>query len=206
LKQTPEETFSDTKPDVSHIRIWGSVCYCHVHSKKRTKLDPTAVKGLLVGYSEASKAYNIYVPARRKVIVFRDVLFEEEHALRRSKDLSASVENHQGQSTRVQEQEAQSQKTRSQEQTQDTGVQRETIEQDHQERVDDEEEQHDAIPQEQITRPRPKWYKSTISDSRLAGPPERDFRHSKPPEKLGYMAFMTQLINAEPSNYECCTT
>jgi hypothetical protein len=100
-KKTPEETFSGTRPDVSHIRIWGSVCYCHVPSEKRTKLDPTAVKGLLVGYSEASKAYRIYVPARRKVIVCRDVQFEEERALRRSKDLPASVENQQGQSTGV---------------------------------------------------------------------------------------------------------
>jgi hypothetical protein len=131
-KRTPEETFSGTRPDVSHIRIWGSVCYCHVPSEKRTKLDPTTVKGLLVGYNEASKAYRIYVPAHRKVIVCRDVQFEEERALRRSKDLPASVENQQGQSTGVQEQEAQSQKTGSQEQTQDTGVQRETVGQDHQ--------------------------------------------------------------------------
>jgi hypothetical protein len=56
-------------------------------------MDPTAVKGLLAGYSEASKAYRIYVSARRKVIVCRDVQFEEERALRRSKDLPASVEN-----------------------------------------------------------------------------------------------------------------
>jgi len=55
----------------------------------------------------------------------------------------------------------------------------------------DEEEQHDAAPQEQGTRPRPKWFKSTVSDSRLAGLPERDFRQSKPLERLGYVALMT---------------
>jgi hypothetical protein len=103
-KRTPEETFSSTRPDVSHLRIWGSVCYCHVPLEKTTKLDPTTVKGILVGYSEVSKAYRIYVPTRRKVIVYRDVQFEEER------------------STRVQEQEAQSQKIGSQEQTQDTCV------------------------------------------------------------------------------------
>jgi hypothetical protein len=27
---TPEEVFVATKPNVSHIHIWGSVCYCHV--------------------------------------------------------------------------------------------------------------------------------------------------------------------------------
>jgi hypothetical protein len=102
-KRTPKETFSGTRPVVSHIRIWGSVCYCHVPSEKRTKRDPTSVKGSLVGYSEASKAYRIYVPACRKVIVCRDVQFEEELASRRSKDLPTSVENQQGQSIGVQE-------------------------------------------------------------------------------------------------------
>jgi len=36
-------------------------------------MDRTAVKGLLVGYGKVSKAYRIYVPTRRKVIVCRDV-------------------------------------------------------------------------------------------------------------------------------------
>jgi transposase InsO family protein len=75
-KLTPEEVFTGTRPNVSHLRIWGSVCYCHVPSEKRTKLDPTADKGILVGYNEASKAYRIFVPARRKIVVCRDVQFE----------------------------------------------------------------------------------------------------------------------------------
>jgi hypothetical protein len=36
----------------------------------------------------------------------------------------------------------------------------------------------------------------------LVGLPERDFRRSKPPERLGYVALMTQLIDAKPSIYE----
>ena len=101
-KRTPEETFLGTRPDVSHLRIWGSVCYYHIPAEKRTKLDPMTVKGILVGYNEVSKAYRIYVLTRRKVIVCRDVQFEEEHALRRSRDLPASGENQQEWSTRVQ--------------------------------------------------------------------------------------------------------
>jgi hypothetical protein len=77
-KLTPEEVFTSTRSNVSHLRIWGSVCYCHVPSEKRTKLDPTADKGILVGYSKASKAYRIFVPARRKIVVCRDVQFKEE--------------------------------------------------------------------------------------------------------------------------------
>jgi hypothetical protein len=79
--------------DVSHFRIWGSVCYCHVPSNKRTKLDPTTEKGIFVGYSEASKAYMIFVPTCRKIIVCRDVQFEEERALRRLRDLPGHSED-----------------------------------------------------------------------------------------------------------------
>jgi hypothetical protein len=56
---------------------------------KRKKIEPTIDKGFLVGYSKASKAYWIFVPARRKIIVCRDVQFEEEHALTRSKYFQA---------------------------------------------------------------------------------------------------------------------
>jgi hypothetical protein len=63
-------------------------------------------------------------------------------------------------------------------------------------------EQHEAVPQEQDTRPRPKWYKSTVSDSRQVAPPERTFKQSRPQQRFRYLALMTQLIDAEPSSYE----
>ena len=75
--------------------------------EKRTKLEPTTDKGLLVGYSEASKAYRIFVPTCRKIIVCRDVQFEDERALRRSRDLS--VQNQHEQDSRVKIEEAQGQ-------------------------------------------------------------------------------------------------
>jgi hypothetical protein len=95
-KWTHEETFQGTRPDVSHIRIWGNACCCHVPLEKRTNLNPTTMKGLLVGYNEASESYMIYVPTQRKDIVCRDVQLKEECALRRSKDFPTSVENQQG--------------------------------------------------------------------------------------------------------------
>ena len=72
-RKTPEEVFTGTRPDVSHIRIFSSVCYCHVHANNRKKLDPSREKGILVGYSEISKAYRVYIPARRRIIVSRGV-------------------------------------------------------------------------------------------------------------------------------------
>jgi hypothetical protein len=70
---TPKEAYSGVKPDVSHLRIFGCLVYCHVSLDKRMKLDPTVEKGILTGYNETSKAYRVYVPALRKVVVCRDV-------------------------------------------------------------------------------------------------------------------------------------
>lgn len=86
-KKTSEEDYTGNKPDVSHFPIFWSVAYCHVPSEKRTKLESISEKVLLVGYSETSKAYHIIIPARRKVVVCRDVQFEEERALMMSRDM-----------------------------------------------------------------------------------------------------------------------
>jgi hypothetical protein len=40
-----------------------------------------------VGYNETSKAYRIYIPVQQKILVRRDVRFEEERAFRKSLDL-----------------------------------------------------------------------------------------------------------------------
>jgi len=90
-RKTPEEAFSGKRPDVEHLRIFGCLTYSHVPSEKRTKLDPTAEKGILVGYSEISKAYRIYIPAQMRVVVRRDVRFKSK-AFRRSLELRDRVE------------------------------------------------------------------------------------------------------------------
>jgi hypothetical protein len=56
-RKTPEEAFTGRRLDVEHIGIFGCLTYSHVPLEKRTKLDPTTQEGILVGYSEVSKAY-----------------------------------------------------------------------------------------------------------------------------------------------------
>jgi hypothetical protein len=92
-KMTPEEAFTGRRPDVEHIRIFGCSTFSHVPSERRTKLDPTTQQEILVGYSEVSKAYRIYIPPLRKVVVSRDVRFEEDRAFARSLELSRVVED-----------------------------------------------------------------------------------------------------------------
>ena len=85
--RTPEEAFTRVRPNVRHFRMFGCLMFSHVPFEKRTKLEPTAKKGIFVGYSETSKAYRIYIPAQRKLVVRRDVKFEEDCAFRKSMDL-----------------------------------------------------------------------------------------------------------------------
>ena len=71
--RTPEEAFTRRRPDIGHLRMFGWPTYSHVPSKKRTKLEPTAEKGILMGYNDTTKGYQIYLPTQRKLVVRWDV-------------------------------------------------------------------------------------------------------------------------------------
>ena len=49
--KTPIEAWSGVKPFVKHLKVFGSLCYLHVPSIKRGKLDERAEKGVFVGYA-----------------------------------------------------------------------------------------------------------------------------------------------------------
>lgn len=85
--KTREEIYTGKKPEVRHIMIFGCLTYSHIPEEKRTKLEPTTERGILMGYSETSRAYCIYVPAQMNIVLRRDVTFEEERALRRSSEV-----------------------------------------------------------------------------------------------------------------------
>ena len=86
-KITPEKVFTGKMLEVSDFRIFGSLAYCRIPKEKRKTLVPTAEKGYLVGYSENAKAYRIYLPGSRKVVVRRDVKFMEDRAFRKSQEM-----------------------------------------------------------------------------------------------------------------------
>ena len=83
--KTLEEMFSGEKAEVSHLKIFGCPVYIHIPKEKRTKLEPSGKKGLFVGYTEQSKAYQIYIPRYRQIELIRDVTFDEDSVFRKSK-------------------------------------------------------------------------------------------------------------------------
>lgn len=51
--------------------------FMHVPKEEQVKLDARATEGVFVGYDQQSKAFRCYSKKRRKIIVTRDVKFDE---------------------------------------------------------------------------------------------------------------------------------
>lgn len=75
--RTPYELWTGTKPDISHIRIFGSTVMVHVAKQKRKKWDKKSLKCILTGYPENIKGYRVYNPETRTVFTSRDVVIIE---------------------------------------------------------------------------------------------------------------------------------
>lgn len=73
---TPLEAWNGKKPRVSHLRIFGCIAYALVNF--HSKLDEKSTKCIFVGYSLQSKAYRLYNPISGKVIISRNVVFNED--------------------------------------------------------------------------------------------------------------------------------
>lgn len=75
---TPEEPWSNYKPTVDHFRVFGCIAYSHVLNERRRKMDDKGVKCVFLGVSKESKAYRLFNPITKKIIISRDVVFDEE--------------------------------------------------------------------------------------------------------------------------------
>ena len=74
--QTPYEAWNGNKPLVSHLRVFGCICYVLIKTA-RHKLDQKSQKHVFIGYCPNSKAYRLYDPLSGKVTISRDVVFDE---------------------------------------------------------------------------------------------------------------------------------
>jgi len=72
----PIEAWSGFKPNVQHLKVFGSITYAHVPKAARSKLDDEVVKTIFIGYKHGG--YKLYNPMTKKVIVSRDVTFAED--------------------------------------------------------------------------------------------------------------------------------
>ncbi|KAJ4703293.1 Retrovirus-related Pol polyprotein from transposon TNT 1-94 [Melia azedarach] len=72
--KTPFEVWSGKPADYSNLRAFGCTVYYHVNEGK---LEPRAKKGVFVGYGDGVKGYRIWSPSEKRVILSRNVVFDE---------------------------------------------------------------------------------------------------------------------------------
>jgi len=75
---THEEAWSGLKPSVSYFRVFGCITHAHVPNVRRTKLDNKSTTYVLLGVSEESKGYRLFDPIVKRIIISKDVIFEED--------------------------------------------------------------------------------------------------------------------------------
>jgi len=72
----PEKIWTGLKPNVSHLKIFGSLCYRHISDKKRKKLEDKSEALILIGYHPTG-AYKLFSPVNQQILNSRDVIVDE---------------------------------------------------------------------------------------------------------------------------------
>ncbi|KAG8501537.1 hypothetical protein CXB51_004025 [Gossypium anomalum] len=73
-KKTPQEIWSGNPANYSDLKIFGCPAYTHADNGK---LEPRSIKYVFLGYKAGLKGYKLWYPKNRKVLIRRDVVFDE---------------------------------------------------------------------------------------------------------------------------------
>jgi hypothetical protein len=194
--KTPEEMFTGKKPEVRHLKIFGCLVFIHIPKEKRNKLEPSGKKGIFVGYCEVSKAFRIYILGHRHIEISKDVTFDEDAALKKSRRCQLEE---------VYEEESVIPNTAMREVPRATEPVREVVTSPDEEILED----HDVSevqepPQMTILHKRkPAWARELIQDGEKYGVPQGTTRQVKRPKPFSsYTALMCDLLEKEPTCFE----
>jgi hypothetical protein len=145
-------------------------------------LEPSGKNGIFVGYSETSKAYRIYVPGQQKVEMSRDETFDEKFSFKKS--IEDSMDSNDEEEHEYPKEEI-------------------TCSPEHL----SEEPDQPLEPIEPVVAPKNKkrspWLEFTLQEAERHKAPSGTFMKNKKPKRISsYVAFMTSLVNTEPSTFE----
>ena len=79
--KTPEHMWTSRPPKIAHLRPFGCIGYVHINQRK---LEPRAMKAIFLGYPKGVKWYRLWLINERKVIISRDVIFNENVFFKRN--------------------------------------------------------------------------------------------------------------------------
>ena len=78
---TPYERWFGQKPDVSNLKIFGSICFVHTPDSLRQKLDPKSRKAIFVGYPIETKGYKVYDLESKRFVRSRTYYFTRTNSM-----------------------------------------------------------------------------------------------------------------------------
>ena len=62
---------------VERLKVFGCIAYAHIPKEYRDKFDEKGEKRIFIGYNDQSEGYRLYNPESRKLIILRNVIFDE---------------------------------------------------------------------------------------------------------------------------------
>jgi len=77
LNVSPHEKWYGKKPSVKHMRVFGCVAYALKPDGERKKMTAKSEKMRFIGYPFGTKGYRLYDEQKHRVVVRRDVVFNE---------------------------------------------------------------------------------------------------------------------------------
>jgi len=73
----PQEVWKGHPCDYSKLKVFGCDAYGLVQKHQRSKLDPKSKRYIFVGYGDVTKGYRLWDPTIHKIIINKDVKFNE---------------------------------------------------------------------------------------------------------------------------------
>ena len=77
IGETPYLLWYGEKPNLKHVRVFGSIVYTHIPDRNRKKLDKKAQKLRFIGYTGTANNYKVWDEEKHKSYVRHDVIFNE---------------------------------------------------------------------------------------------------------------------------------
>lgn len=74
---TPFEAFKGRKPRIGHLRMFGCAAYVLVGRDKEKGSLGRSQFGIFIGYPDNHVGWKIYIPKTNKILISRDVVFDE---------------------------------------------------------------------------------------------------------------------------------
>lgn len=75
---SPEEAWTDRVPRGDRLRVFGAAAWARIPKENRkAKTDDRSRLCIFLGYSEDERSYRLWDPARRRIVISRDVHFDE---------------------------------------------------------------------------------------------------------------------------------